>query len=140
MLTDLQLIQSYKKLASYKDEAKFSSWLYKIAYRTSLDMIRKRKLTTDIADVAYSLTDTEDVTLRLEQKEMQTQLTTAIQQLSSKEAGLITMYYLKEQSIKELAATTGMQLSNVKVILYRARKKLAAIISEQYTELENYIN
>ena len=50
------------------------------------------------------------------------------------------MFYLEELSIKELAENTDMQLSNVKVILFRARKKLATIINEQYKDLKIYIN
>lgn len=133
-------IKAYKKLGSYKDESKFSSWLYKIAYRTCLDMLRKRKNTTDIDEVAYGLADTTTVAGELEQDEMKTQLKAAIKKLSPREAGMITMYYLEELSVKELAETTGIQLSNVKVVLFRARKKLASIISEEYAELENYIN
>ena len=64
-------------------------------------------------------------------------LLAAINQLDYKEAGLIRMYYLHEQSIKEMIKVTGLSASNVKVILYRARKKLAAIIKNQYTELIN---
>lgn len=133
-------IKAYKKLATYKDESKFSSWLYKIAYRNCLDMLRKRKNTTDIDEVAYGLADSGNVSGELEQDEMKQQIRAAIKELNPREAGLITMFYLEELSVKELAETTGMQLSNVKVILFRARIKLATIISEQYTELENYIN
>lgn len=133
-------IKAYKKLATYKDESKFSSWLYKIAYRTCLDMLRKRKSTIDIEDVSYSLADSKQIALELEKYEMQQQLKAAIRKLSPKEAGLITMFYLEEFSVKELAETTGIQLSNVKVILFRARKKLASIISAEYADLENYIN
>jgi len=60
-------IKAYKKLATYKDESKFSSWLYKIAYRNCLDMLRKRKNTTDIDEVAYGLADSGNVSGELEQ-------------------------------------------------------------------------
>jgi len=133
-------IKAYKKLTSYKDASKFSSWLYKIAYRTCLDMLRKRKNTIDLDEVSYGLADNSDISSTMETDEMKDQLKNAINELNPKEAGLITMFYLEEMSVKELAETTGMQLSNVKVILFRARKKLATIITEQYTELENYIN
>jgi len=61
-------------------------------------------------------------------------LNAAIMKLDPKESGLIKMFYLEELSTKELAEISGESLSNVKVILFRARKK------QQYSELENYIN
>jgi len=132
-------IKAYKKLNSYKDDSKFSSWLYKIAYRTSLDFLRKRKQTTDLADVEYELSDrSSDLNNAIHKTQMQQQLSSAIMQLNSKEAGLIRMFYLEEMSVKELAKSTGMTMSNIKVLLFRARKKLAVLIKEHYTELENY--
>jgi len=133
-------IKAYRKLTDYKDASKFSSWLYKIAYRTCLDVIRKRKQTIDLDEINYSLADETTADGNYERNELQQQLRNAIDQLNPKEAGLITMFYLEELSIKELAENSGMQLSNVKVILFRARKKLATIINEQYKDLKIYIN
>lgn len=134
-------LKAYKALAGYKEDAKFSSWLYKIAYRTSLDLIRKRKKTTDISEVSSGLADKSSTAhTSMEESEFSRELDHAIMQLDPKEAGMIKMFYLEELSTKELAEITGESLSNVKVILYRARKKLAAIIKEQYSEMENYIN
>lgn len=134
-------LKAYKAMAGYKEDAKLSSWLYKIAYRTSLDLIRKRKKTTDLDVVSYGLSDkSQSVVDDMEQSDINKALNAAIMKLEPKEAGLIKMFYLEEMSTKELANLSGESLSNVKVILFRARKKLAIIINEQYSELENYIN
>lgn len=134
-------LKAYKALAGYKEDAKLSSWLYKIAYRTSLDIIRKRKKTTDLDAVSYGLSDrSQSVEEDMEQSDMNKALNAAIMKLEPKEAGIIKMFYLEEMSTKELANISGESLSNVKVILFRARKKLAVIIKERYSELENYIN
>lgn len=134
-------LKAYKNLGGYKEEAKFSSWLYKIAYRTSLDFIRKRKKTIDIDDISYGLADkSAGVDMEMEKSDMSRELNEAIMQLDPKESGLIKMFYLEELSTKELAEISGESLSNVKVILYRARKKLAVIIKEQYSDMENYLN
>jgi len=130
-------IKAYKSLNSYKEEAKFSSWLYKIAYRTSLDMIRKRKKTVDMEAVSFGITDTgSGIVSKMETVEKNTNIREAIAQLSPKEAGLIHMFYLEEMSVKELSKASGISHSNVKVILFRARKNLAAIIKRQYSDLE----
>ena len=36
-------IKAYKSLDKFKGESKFSTWIYKVAYRTSLDRIKKLK-------------------------------------------------------------------------------------------------
>jgi len=132
-------VKAYKSLAKYNDTAKFSSWLYKIAYRTSLDYLRKRKLTTDIDDVSYSLkANSVNIDQTLEKNEFNSQLEAAISLLDPKEAGLVRLFYLEEMSMKELAEIAGISLSNAKVSLFRARKKLALIIKDQFSDLENY--
>ena len=133
-------IKMYNALNKFNPDSKFSSWLYKIAYRTSLDYLRKRKKTVDIEEVAFSMENNElnneDVLIN---DELSKQLLNAINLLNPEEAGIIRMFHLEEMSVKELADITGMSISNVKVKLFRGRKKLAEIIKTRYSELENYL-
>lgn len=126
-------------LKSYNAGSKFSSWIYKIAYRTSLDYIRKRKATVDLDVVNYTdhgLAKKSDQSLY--DNEVSEIMLNAISKLPGDEAGLVRMFYLEEMNIKELMEASGLSKSNVKVKLYRARKKLADIISSQYAEIESY--
>ncbi len=132
-------VKIYRSLDKYNSDSKFSSWAYKIAYRTSLDYIRKRKPTVDLDVVDYAdhgVADSSDQ--EIQSKEVSLQILNAVNQLPGDEAGLIRMFYLEEMSIKELVEASGLSLSNVKVKLYRARKKLADVISTQYPEIESY--
>ena len=132
-------IKVFKSASSFNQGSKLSSWMYKIAYRTSLDYIRKRKSTHDIENVAYSLSDSDqNADVELGKSEMTENLKEAISLLDEDEAGLVTMFFLEELSIKELTEISGMSTSNVKVKLFRARKKLYTIIKEQYSELSHY--
>lgn len=133
-------VKTYKALNKYKDESKLSSWLYKIAYRTCLDKIRSRKKTIDLDEVGYAIPSIELTSgEQLEKNELNEQLAKAILKLDPKEAGLIRMFYLEEMAVKELAQITGISLSNVKVLLFRARKKLAKIVEEDFIEVKNYL-
>jgi len=133
-------IKMHKSLHTFKEGSKFSSWLYKIAYRTSLDYLRKRKKTVDIEEVSFSLetgsSNQDDVMI---QSELSNQLLRAISFLKAEEAGIIRMFYLEEMSIKELAESTGNSISNVKVKLFRGRKKLADIIKTKFKNIESYL-
>ena len=132
-------LKVHRSLSNYTAGSKLSSWIYKIAYRTSLDYIRKRKLTVDLTIVDYTdhgLARKSDQSLY--DKEVSEMILNAINTLAEDEAGLIRMFYLEEMNIKELMEISGLSKSNVKVKLYRARKKLSDIISSQYAEIESY--
>ena len=132
-------VKIYKSAGTFNEGSKLSSWMYKIAYRTSLDYIRKRKATHDIEDVAYSLaTEDSSADRDMEHDERREAIVEAINQLPEEESGLIRLFYLEEMSIKDLVEVTGLGLSNVKVKLYRARKKLFEIIRDDYAELSQY--
>lgn len=133
-------IKIYKSLDKYNKQSKFSSWAYRIAYRTSLDYIRKRKATIDIDDVDHTvLSKVESSDVQLEQVELSNSLLEAISYLPAEEAGLVRMFYLEEMSIQELMDITGLSKSNTKVKLFRARKKLAEIIKTKFSEMESYL-
>lgn len=132
-------IKAFKAIHSFESNAKLSTWLYKIAYRTSLDYLRKRKGTMSIDEVKQGLIPHEFNKENIEQKELKKNLSQAIELLKEEEAGLIRMFYLEEMSIKELQEITGLNKSNIKVKLFRARKKLSEIIKDHFQEVESYL-
>jgi RNA polymerase sigma-70 factor (ECF subfamily) len=52
----------------------------------------------------------------------------AMQQLPAEDNVLITLFYIHESSVDEIHSITGLTRSNIKVRLFRARKKLQKII------------
>lgn len=54
-----------------------------------------------------------------------------MQLLPSEEAFLLTLYYFDDQSTEEIAKVIDCNANNVKIKLYRTRKKLASILKEQ---------
>ena len=121
-------LKAYQKLDNFKGESKFSTWLYTIVYRSSLTKIRKKKLdTTDIDSFGLDK-HTEDHDFpqieAIKNGEQEKYVKKAIENLGEKDALLITLFYLHNNSIEEIQEITDMNQSNVKVTLFRARKKL----------------
>ena len=58
----------------------------------------------------------------------------ALDKLPEEEYTLVLLYYFEEQSIEEISKITGLTDSNTKVKLYRARKKLYAILNDMLKE------
>ncbi|WP_031425969.1 RNA polymerase sigma factor [Flavimarina sp. Hel_I_48] len=125
-------VKAYQSLNSFKGEAKFSSWLYRITYNRSLDMLarKKRQPTFENTEtiVNLNLDAIENVLDAMERKTQQELIQQAINQLEADEAFVISIYYYQDQSVKEIAEITGLSESNVKIKLYRSRKKLFGLL------------
>ncbi|MDR3653129.1 MAG: RNA polymerase sigma factor [Paludibacter sp.] len=132
-LTQDTFIKAFRKLDTFKGDCSFSTWLYRIAYNTAVSATRKRKIIFPVLD-DFSLENIPDdaVDLILEKEDDETllqRLELAIEQLNMEDKALITLYYLEEKSIAEVAVILELTPENVKVKLFRARKKLYVLIN-----------
>lgn len=126
-------VKAYQNLKRFRKESKFSTWLYRIAYNAALSKIRKKRIQGD------SLSEVEEYRLPVDKfipafqgivdQDQAFYLTKAINQLSTQEQTLITLYYLQENSIEEVSKITGTKQNNIKVKIHRARKKLYRLLS-----------
>lgn len=128
-------VKVYKSLSKFKGDSKFSTWIYKIAYNTSLDRLKKNK--KFINDVAINeFTEHQLITIdnaldKIENKEREKAIQDCIALLPSEDSFLLTLYYFEELSLDEISKTIGIKPNNVKVKLFRSRKKLATILKQQ---------
>jgi len=125
-------IKVFKSLEQFKKESEFSTWLYRIAYNTTISELRKRKLlfipiNDNLDPVNEQFTDEEELDLT----EIKLQyLDESLKKLPPDEIFLVTLYYFKEQSIDAIGKITNLSVANVKVKLHRIRKKLALEINQ----------
>ena len=132
----------FKKLKDLKEWNKFPNWLMKIAYSKAIDHVRKKQiLKTDLDMVDKSYIKEEQTPLKHTVIENRKEvLQRAIQQLEPVEASLISLYYIQEVPVKDIAEITGLSLSNVKVKLFRSRKNLKTILKTHLkTDLNDFI-
>ncbi len=126
-------LKAYEKLDSFKGNSKFSTWLYTIVYRNSITKIRKKKVaTSDIDDYVidnYSEGSDFPQLEAIKNGEQKKYVREAIGRLPEKDALLITLFYMNESSIEEIEQITNLTQSNIKVKLFRARKKLNTELS-----------
>lgn len=128
-------IKAYNSLCKFKGESKFSTWLYKITYNTCLDALKKKKKqnnVTYIEDFSEHQTKAlETIFDSLDEKERNKAIQDCVAQLPQDEAFLLTLYYFDDQSIEEVAKIMNISTDNVKVKLFRTRKKLASILKNR---------
>lgn len=127
-------LKAYNNLGSFKFEAKFSTWFYRIVYNSALTRLSnsKRKIELEmssIEDVSYLESKfSADEYLNEEKNELVKKM---INELPPKNAAVITMFYLEELSIDEISEVLGISVANVKVILHRSRNLLRDIIEKR---------
>lgn len=125
-------VKVFRSMDKFKGESKFSTWIYRVAYNTCLDRLKKHK----IAPFAVAIDDygtrqlaaVENVLDTLEEQERHLAVQDCLQQLPSEEAFLLTLYYFEELSLDEIAKIIGIKPNNVKVKLFRCRKRLGEIL------------
>lgn len=125
-------IKAYKKITTFEGNSKFSTWLYKIAYRNCLDVIKKNKKQynlTDINEITINQIEaTESVLDTIEKEERSKLINNCLQKLPEDERTILWLFYFKELSLKEIVKVTSLSVANVKVKLHRARKHLLTIV------------
>ena len=128
-------LKVFKSLAKFKGESKFSSWIYRVTYNTCLDKIKKQKrdpIVVTIDEFTEHQVSTIDNALdKLIAKERKQVIQDCLQMLPSDVSFLLTLYYFDERSIEEISKIIGISNTNVKVKLFRGRKKLASILKEK---------
>jgi RNA polymerase sigma-70 factor (ECF subfamily) len=137
-ITQDTFIKAYKSIHKFKGDSKFSTWIYRVAYNTCLDAIKKhKKLQSNVPINEYTEHEVKAIDNALdimEAKERSVVIKNSIEKLPSEDAFLMTLYYYEELSLDEIADITGLKANNVKVKLFRSRKKLATILKK---ELDN---
>lgn len=128
-------IQAFRSLRSFKREAKWSSWFYKIVVNESLKFLNKNKKKAKILE--HSLAQNSDSTttnLAIDQiafSEKKEKINKALTLMKPKEALVLKLHYLHELALNEIVEITGFSLSNVKVLLHRARKNFIPFYTKE---------
>ena len=120
-------LKAFTSLKDFKGKSKFSTWLYSIAYNTSISKIRRKQLKSvsiDDNDTFLDIADDVQEEFYNFDKVPAELLKQALDELDPVDKSLLTLFYQDDKSIKELSEITGLTESNVKVRLFRNRQKL----------------
>ncbi len=119
-------LKAFQELHKFKQEARFSTWLFRIAYNMSISELRKRQL--PVQDFNENSVQVADESTHEERETQFRQLHQALDLLPAEERALITLFYTENKSIEDICNVTGFSISNVKVKLHRARQKLKEMV------------
>ena len=144
------LIKAYKSLKGFKLEAKFSTWLYRIAVNSCIDWSRKKKSKvimtalsledTNIFDIITSDTDSpEELALRRENKEA---VRNAVSNLPEIYKTVLILYYFEELQVQEICIILDSPRKTIETRLFRAKRILKSMLKQELSggglyELQN---
>lgn len=117
-------IKAYQGLKGFNREAKFSTWLYRIAFNTAISYRRKNKQQFQSIEHTIIGHNGEGEAM-LEKTDKKKFLDQALAKLNEGDRTALTLFYLDEFSLEEIAVITNMQANTIKVRLHRARLRVA---------------
>ena len=118
---------AYRNLKTFRQEAKFSTWLYRIAYNAFLAEARKKKesLLAEDEDSELPAHDAGGISVS-RQAALSIDLERAMAVLSDAERAAIVQCYHNDLSHEEAAYVLGCPVGTVKTHILRAKQKLKA--------------
>ncbi|PKL90021.1 MAG: hypothetical protein CVV23_01390 [Ignavibacteriae bacterium HGW-Ignavibacteriae-2] len=127
------LIKAWKAIPKYKEQNKFSSWLFSIAHNIAMDSYRKNKVRAIIkyTDEQDNEPGSESLQYNIETEELKNIIIESIETLSEKQQHVFLLRQHSGMSFKEIAEATDQPLNTVLSHMNYAVKKLKKILREK---------
>jgi RNA polymerase sigma factor (sigma-70 family) len=112
----------------FKGDARFVTWLFAIGKNLSLNRLKALKSKAYFVDIEMIVIDIESDRSLLNEKVNEDFLLNALNYLGEEDALLLSLYYVKQLTLKEIGLILAIESNNVKVKLFRAREKFKATV------------
>ncbi len=118
-------IKVYLSCDGFREDSKFSTWIYRIAYNAFLSDRRSQRQSDALTEVALMPgTDSADSAFRYQH------LYLALDRLTVKERTAILLHYMQGYAINEIAEITDSSTDAVKAQLSRGRQHLKDLLKD----------
>ena len=138
-------VQVYESISSFKEESRFSTWIYRITVSKSLDHIRKKRRKKRFAFIQslYGKNNNEVIDppdffhpgVKMENKENAAVLFRAIARLPSNQKTAFTLNKVENLSYREIGEIMKLSDTAVDALLQRAKKNLKKNLQDHYAKL-----
>jgi len=134
-------LKAYTGLASFRGDSKLSVWLYRITSNVCTDMLRRRRETVSLSQeneegepLELELPDERfDPAALAERKDLREHIGAALKALPPEPREVLLLRELGGASYDEIAAALDLDLGTVKSRIFRARKKLCALLDGNFS-------
>jgi RNA polymerase sigma-70 factor, ECF subfamily len=130
-LTQDTFLRAYENLHRYDRRWAFSTWLFTIARRTSLNHRRRIRPANDTQAVEAAHADSSAPLEELVVEESRRRLwDRAAGVLSEEQLTALWLHYVEEMPAPEIARVLERSWTSVKVMIFRARRRLLPLLGE----------
>ena len=124
-------VRAYTRLGQYRGPWRFSTWLFTIARRTSINYHRRPQPAGDHESMRRAISPAagpEQLAIAAESR--QHLWSTAARVLGEDEQTALWLHYVEEMPVGEIAAVLDRSSVAVKTMMFRARKKLLPLVGD----------
>lgn len=115
--------QLWKSFPTFREESKFTTWMYRVALNTAITTFKKTKRRPDQNRLTYENFQVRDENYDTETEEEIKNLHRAVAQLTGVEKSIVLLF-LENKKYEEIADITGITQNYVRVKMNRIKKKL----------------
>lgn len=127
-------VAAWQNLSSFKGEARFESWLYRIAANKSLNFVKRESRTVRDHDTDL-MPASDNLETATYQKELRRRVADFMSRLPAQQKLVFELRFYKEMSFEEVARVTDKALGTVKTLYREAVKKLREVaVSEGWNQ------
>ena len=133
-VTQDAFLKAYQNLHQFEQRAKFSTWFYRIVTNEALKLIRKKeyKHSDDIDELNdQQYAEINNSIASFTEQEQRYYINKGLARLLPKDSLVLRLYYLEENSLKDVKEITGFTITNIKTILHRARKRFYHVLKDE---------
>ncbi len=125
-------LRAWRRIGDYDARWAFSTWLFTIARRTWLNAARanRRRRVRETAVATVDAGGREPWAAAVAEEEATRLWDVARAELKEREFTAVWLRYVEEKSMAEIAAVLGTPAATVKVILFRARRRLEPLVRD----------
>ncbi|MBP5689137.1 MAG: RNA polymerase sigma factor [Muribaculaceae bacterium] len=117
-------VKAYLELRNFRGMARFGTWLFRIGYNEFYSYKRSLHPTSDLENAP------EQMSSPIDSSEISMDVKTAMAQLTEIERTVVTLFYIDDLPVKQIATITGMNQNTLRSHLHRAKEKMAKTLNK----------
>jgi RNA polymerase sigma-70 factor (ECF subfamily) len=128
-LTQEAFVRAFQRLALYNGEARFYTWLYRLARNRALDILQRKRPLTGEARMGQPISQLAGPHERIERQELGAVVQRALQELPHDARELLLLREYEGWDYEHMAEALEVPIGTIKSRLARARSALRTILS-----------
>ncbi len=138
-VTQETFLAAWQGLPGFRGNARFSTWLYRIAYNCALKQLEQRKrdqalqLAIQVEQADQRINNDERIGAEIEARDRQIIVREHLSNLPAKYRIVLVLRHLQEMTYEEMAEILTMPIGTIKTHLFRARN----LLKERLEDLEH---